>query len=62
MKDIGTKPFSQMFYEEVGRLPGATSKRDPCKSLLKTNANTRAKEDFQFWVKEAKPLKHGNKL
>ena len=61
MKDIGTKSFSQMFQEEVGRLPGASSRRDPCKSLLKTNANTRAKQQFEYWVKEPQPLKYGTK-
>ena len=61
MKDIGTKSFSQMFHEEVGRLPGASSKCDPRKSLLQTKANTRAKEKFEYWVKEPKPLKHGMK-
>ncbi|XP_066933970.1 uncharacterized protein [Clytia hemisphaerica] len=62
MKHIGTISFTQMLHQDLnGKLPGLTSKRNPSKKLLKTKANTRAKEGFEFWFKDPEPMKHKNK-
>ena len=63
MKHIGTTSFTDMLYEELnGKLPGSASyKRSPSRKLLRTPANERARENFEYWYKEAKPIKHGEK-
>jgi len=64
MKHIGARSFTDMLYEELdGKLPGSTShKRSPSRKLLRTPANERARENFEYWYKEAKPVNHGKNM
>ena len=58
MKHIGTKSFTEMLLVELnGHLPGSNIvKKEPSKLLLKTNANDRARDNFEYWYKEPEPL------
>lgn len=64
MKDIGTRSFTALLLGELnGNWPGdyqRKTRRVPACSL-RTTANDRAREGYEYWCKEKQPLKKGCK-
>ena len=62
MKHVGTRSFTDMLLQELnGNYPGdyfQLRKRNPSKHILRTSANERARENYEYWYKEPQPVRH----